>query len=59
MLTSLGLIKKCRAQDSKKPAFQWVGIEGTKRAIQEIKDLNALLNDKYKRELAAARREPI
>ena len=48
VLTSLGLIKKCKAMDSKKPAFQWVGLEGTKRAIKEIKDLNTLLNEKYK-----------
>lgn len=26
VLTSLGLIKKCKATDSKKPAFQWVGL---------------------------------
>ena len=46
VLNSLGLIKKCKA-DSKKPAFQWIGLEGTKRAIQEIKELNVHVMDRY------------
>lgn len=58
VLTSLGLIKKCRSE-SKKPAFQWVGLDGTKSAISEIKELHTLLNEKYKAYILAARKEPL
>ena len=58
MLTSLGLIKKCRSE-SKKPAFQWVGLDGAKSAISEIKELHTLLNEKYKAYIIAARKEPL
>ena len=58
MLTSLGLIKKCRSV-SKKPAFQWVGLDGTKCAISEIKQLHTTLNEKYQEVILAARRQPL
>lgn len=58
VLTSLGLIKKCRSE-SKKPAFQWVGLDGTKSAISEIKGLHKELNEKYKAWILAARKEPL
>lgn len=48
VLNSLGLIKKCKA-DSKKPAFQWIGLDGTKKAIQEIKELNVHVMDRYEK----------
>lgn len=51
VLNSLGLIKKCKA-DSKKPAFQWIGLDGTKKAIQEIKELNVQVMDRYDRLMA-------
>ena len=42
VLQSIGLIKKCQASDEKKtsghkPAFEWIGLEGSKTSINDIK----------------------
>ena len=43
VLSSLGLIEKCHAENSKKPAFKWIGLEGTIKSLQDLKNepLNA------------------
>ena len=43
VLSSLGLIEKCQAINSKKPAFKWIGLEGTIKSLKELKNepLNA------------------
>jgi len=38
VLSSLGLIEKCQAINSKKPAFKWIGIEGTIKSLNELKN---------------------
>ena len=42
VLSSIGLIEKCHAINSKKPAFKWIGLQGTQTSVQELKDLNQL-----------------
>ena len=37
VLSSLGLIEKCHAINSKKPAFKWIGLHGTIQSVNEIK----------------------
>lgn len=37
VLQSIGLIEKCHAVNSKKPAFRWIGLAGTIEAINELK----------------------
>lgn len=39
VLSSIGLIRKTQMIECRKPAFKWVGLHGTIRAINEIKDL--------------------
>jgi len=36
VLQSIGLIHKTHMSTNRKPAFQWVGIEGVYRAIKDI-----------------------
>lgn len=38
VLSSLGLIEKCQAINSKKPAFKWIGLEGTIKSLNDLKD---------------------
>lgn len=38
VLSSLGLIEKCQAVNSKKPAFKWIGLEGTIKSLRELKN---------------------
>ena len=40
MLQSIGLIQKTSYPQSKKPAFQWVGIDGVKSFVQELKSIS-------------------
>ena len=40
VLQSIGLIEKCQALNSKKPAFMWVGLQGTIESVNELKELN-------------------
>ena len=40
VLQSIGLIEKCHAINSKKPAFKWIGLHGTQRSVQELKEMN-------------------
>lgn len=40
VLQSIGLIEKCHAHNSKKPAFKWIGLQGTIEAVNEIKEMN-------------------
>ena len=40
ILQSIGLIKKCQAEDSKKPAFKWIGLQGTIDSVNELKEIN-------------------
>jgi hypothetical protein len=39
VLQSIGLIRKTQMIECRKPAFKWIGLNGTIRAIQEIKEL--------------------
>ena len=39
VLQSIGLIEKTHRSDSRKPAFQWIGLEGVVATIAEISDL--------------------
>ena len=41
VLQSIGLIEKCHAVNSKKPAFKWIGLHGTVASINEVKQLNS------------------
>ena len=36
-IPALGLIEKCHAINSKKPAFKWIGLHGTIQSVNEIK----------------------
>ena len=40
VLQSIGLIEKCHAVNSKKPAFKWIGLHGVVQQVNELKDLN-------------------
>jgi hypothetical protein len=40
VLQSIGLIEKCHALNSKKPAFKWVGLHGVITQVNELKELN-------------------
>lgn len=40
VLQSIGLIEKCHAINSKKPAFKWIGLQGTIDFVQELKQSN-------------------
>lgn len=40
VLQSIGLIEKCHAVNSKKPAFKWIGLQGTVESVNELKQLN-------------------
>lgn len=39
VLQSIGLIEKTHRSDSRKPAFQWIGLEGVVTTIAEIVEL--------------------
>jgi transcription factor E2F7/8 len=40
VLHSLGLIEKCHALKSKKPAFKWIGLESARKQIEMLKKIN-------------------
>ena len=40
VLQSIGLIEKCHALNSKKPAFKWIGLQGTIDSVNELKEMN-------------------
>ena len=40
VLQSIGLIEKCHAINSKKPAFKWIGLQGTIDSVNELRELN-------------------
>ena len=39
VLQSIGLIRKTQMIECRKPAFKWIGLHGTVKAINEIKEL--------------------
>lgn len=39
VLQSIGLIEKTHRSDCRKPAFRWIGLNGVKKTIEEIKQL--------------------
>eukprot|EP00347_Sterkiella_histriomuscorum_P000909 403374061 len=41
VLQSIGLIEKTNYPQSKKPAFQWIGLDGVREFVRELKAFNA------------------
>lgn len=39
VLQSIGLIEKTHCSNNRKPAFRWIGLQGVKVAIEEIKEI--------------------
>jgi hypothetical protein len=54
VFTALGLIKKTCLEDSRKPAFQWVGLAGLDRFIKRLhasQDEREIFEEKFSREV--------
>ena len=62
VLQSIGLIQKTSYPQSKKPAFQWIGIEGVKNFVRDLKTLRKSgedLNEIYDNDLAEALKKSV
>jgi transcription factor E2F7/8 len=54
VFTALGLIKKTCLEDSRKPAFQWIGLAGLERFIKRLhasQDEREIFEEKFSREV--------